>query len=288
MVENPDTEFWQNEITPDKGPLFYNLKEVLKYRDLLFLLVRRDLVTTYKQTILGPLWYLIHPLIVSVIFTIMFNKIADIPTGGIPPFLFNLAGVTVWNFFRECLVGTSDTFKSNEQIFSKVYFPRLIMPLAAVFSNLFKFCIQLGVLTGFYFWFLIRGADLSINPAILLFPVFVVIMAIMGFGMGMIISSMVTKYRDLHFIFEFGVQLLLYLSAVVYPLYLISEKLPGYDWIVKYNPLAHLIETSRLLLLNTGQFSIAWFMYTVVVTGCILVTGTILFNKTEKTFIDNI
>jgi len=287
-TETQDTDDWLFEITPKSKLINLNLKEVWQYRDLLILFVKRDVVTLYKQTILGPLWYLIQPLFTSVIFTIIFNNVAGIDTGNIPPFLFNLAGVTTWNYFKECLTATSDTFKKNASLFGKVYFPRIIMPMSIVISNLLKFGIQMLVFIGFYIYFVANGLMVAPSSLLLFFPILLLIMAMLGLGLGMIISSMVTKYRDLTFLVSFGVQLLMYLSAVMYPISLIKEKLATYSWIVEYNPMAHIVETSRLMLLNDGNLSIWGISYSVVVTIIIFFAGLIIFNRTEKSFIDTV
>jgi len=284
----PNKEDWLFEITPKNKLLSLNLKEVWKYRDLLMLFVKRDVVTLYKQTILGPLWYLIQPLFTSIIFTIIFNKVAGIETGNIPPFLFNLAGVTSWNYFKECLTATSDTFKKNANLFGKVYFPRIIMPMSIVISNLLKFGIQLAVFIGFYIFYVAKGMTIHPSNLVLLYPVLILIMAMLGLGLGMIISSMVTKYRDLTFLVGFGVQLLMYVSAVMYPISLIKEKLAAYSWIVEYNPMAHIIETSRVMLLNDGKIDANGIIYATVITIIIFFVGLIIFNKTEKSFIDTV
>lgn len=286
--DNSHTDDWLFEITPKTKLFSLNLKEVWQYRDLLLLFVKRDVVTLYKQTILGPLWYLIQPLFTSVIFTIIFNNIAGIDTGTIPPFLFNLAGVTSWNYFKECLTATSDTFKKNASLFGKVYFPRIIIPMSIVLSNLLKFGIQLGVLLGFYGYYVLNGFAIQPNALVLLYPLLIVVMGMLGLGLGMIISSMVTKYRDLTFLVSFGVQLLMYLSAVMYPISLVKEKLADYSWVVEYNPMAHIIETSRYLLLNDGELSLNGVLYSVIITIIIFFTGLIIFNRTEKSFIDTV
>lgn len=282
------SEKWLFEITPKSGLLDLKLKEVWRYRDLLTLFVKRDVITLYKQTILGPLWYVIQPLFTSVIFTIIFNKVAGIATGGIPPFLFNLAGITIWNYFKECLTATSDTFKKNEAIFGKVYFPRIIMPLSIVISNLLKFGIQLAIFVVFYIYYVLKGSVVAPNGYIFLYPLIILCMGLLGLGLGMIISSMVTKYRDLTFLVSFGVQLLMYMSAVMYPIAIIKENLADYSWVVTYNPLAYLIESSRLLLLDFGEVNMAGLAYTAVISIAVLFLGIIVFNRTEKTFIDTI
>ncbi len=286
--KNTNTNDWLFEITPKNKLLTLNLKEVWQYRDLLMLFVKRDVVTVYKQTILGPLWYLIQPLFTSVIFTLIFNNVANISTGSVPPFLFNLAGITIWNYFRECLTATSNTFTSNAGIFGKVYFPRLIMPLSIVISNLLKFGIQLFIFVAFYIYYYMNGAAISLNEYTILFPVMILIMGMLGLGLGMIISSMVTKYRDLKILIGFGLQLLMYVSAVMYPVSFFVEKLPKYAWVVEYNPLSFVIETVRYMLLNTGEFNINMFLYTVLITIMILISGILIFNRTEKNFIDTV
>lgn len=287
-TENSTNTDWLFEITPKNKFFSLNLKEVWQYRDLLMLFVKRDVITVYKQTVLGPLWYLIQPLFTSVTFTIIFNNVAGINTGTVPPFLFNLAGITIWNYFTACLNGTSDTFKANAAIFGKVYFPRIITPLSVVISNLIKFGIQFLIFVAFYLFYYINGAPLSLNGSIVFFPVLVMLMGILGLGLGMLISSMVTKYRDFSYLIGFGIQLLMYLSAVMYPMELIKQKLPGYGWIVEYNPLAYLIETARFMLLDVGQISILGLCYTFGVTVAVFFIGLLTFNKTEKSFIDTV
>ncbi|WP_264525308.1 ABC transporter permease [Flavobacterium sp. N502536] len=288
MNNNNSPNDWLFEITPKNKFFSLNLKEVWQYRDLLFLFVKRDVITVYKQTVLGPLWYLIQPLFTSVTFTIIFNNVAGIDTGKVPPFLFNLAGITVWNYFTTCLTGTSDTFKANAAIFGKVYFPRIITPLSVVISNLVKFGIQFLIFVGFYIFYYFQGADLSLNSLVLFFPILIIIMGILGLGLGMLISAMVTKYRDFSHLIGFGIQLLMYLSAVMYPMELIKDKLPSYGWLVEYNPLAYIIETARFMLLNVGGISVLGLVYTLVVTITVFFIGLLVFNKTEKSFIDTV
>jgi lipopolysaccharide transport system permease protein len=283
---------WLYTISSKRKLIDFNFKEIWKYKDLLFLFVKRDVVTLYKQTILGPLWYLIQPLFTSLIFTLIFNNLANIPTGeGVPSFLFNLAGITCWNYFKECLVGSSDTFKKNENIFGKVYFPRVIMPMSIVFSNLLKFGIQILVFIGFYLYFIFfANNSYTIMPQteLLIFPVLVVLMGLLGLGLGMIISSMTTKYRDLTFLVQFGVQLLMYGSAVMYPMSYFKEKLPSQYWIIEYNPIAIIVQTFRDISLNTGDINSAKLLYAAVVSIFVFLIGLIIFNKTEKSFIDSI
>tara|TARA_R100000789_G_scaffold75378_1_gene70978 strand:- start:116 stop:976 length:861 start_codon:yes stop_codon:yes gene_type:complete len=286
-LKQPEDD-WLYEISPKRKLIDLNFKEIWQYRDLLILFVKRDIVTVYKQTILGPLWYFIQPLFTSVIFTLVFNNIANIPTGNVPPFLFNLAGVTAWNYFNESLTKTSSTFTANAGIFGKVYFPRVVMPLKTVISGLFKFGIQLMILIVFYFYFLIKGFDLSPNSNLLLFPVYVLMMALLGLGAGMVISALTTKYRDLAVMVGFATSLLMYISAVPYPLSEVSEKIPSLAWLVKYNPVAQIIEGFRYMILNTGIFSWSGFFYTLAFSMSLFLIGLIVFNKTEKNFIDTV
>lgn len=279
---------WLFEITPKNKFFSLHLDEVWKYRDLLLLFVKRDIITVYKQTVLGPLWYLIQPLFTSIIFTIIFNNVAGIDTGMVPPFLFNLAGITIWNYFTACLNDTSDTFKKNAAIFGKVYFPRIIMPLSVVISNLLKFGIQFLIFIAFYGYYYSIGATISLNSSAIFFPLLIVLMGILGLGLGMIISSLVTKYRDFTYLIGFGVQLLMYLSAVMYPMALIKEKIPKYSFLIDYNPLAYVIETTRYMLLDVGHISVFGLLYTFIITIVVFVFGLLIFNKTEKSFIDTV
>ncbi|MQP24747.1 ABC transporter permease [Flavobacterium sp. LMO8] len=281
-------EEWLYEITPKNKFFSLNLKEVWRYRDLLFLFVKRDIVTVYKQTVLGPLWYLIQPLFTSITFTIIFNNVAGISTGSIPPFLFNLAGIMVWNYFTACLSSTSDTFRANAGIFGKVYFPRLIVPISVVISNLVKFLIQFSIFVGFYIYYVSTGTKIDLNGTLLFFPILIIVMGILGLGLGMLISSLVTKYRDFSYLIGFGVQLLMYLSAVMYPMALIKEKMPNLAWLVAYNPLAYIIETSRYMLLGVGDISLYGILYVVGITAFLFLFGLLIFNKTEKSFIDTV
>lgn len=280
---------WLYEISSKKKAFDLNLNEVWRYRDLLVLFVKRDITTVYKQTILGPLWFLIQPLFTSIIFTLVFNNLGSISTGSIPPFLFNLAGITAWNYFTACFTGTSDTFRANAGIFGKVYFPRVIMPMSITISNLMKFGIQLLIFIVFYIYFTLKGFEISPNLHLLLFPIYVIMMALLGLGLGMTISSMTTKYRDLNVLVGFAISLLMYVSAVPYPLSEAREKLPG--WVadlVAYNPLTQIIEGFRYMMLNTGTFSWLGFFYTLIVSVVIFLVGLVIFNRTEKSFIDTV
>lgn len=288
MLSKKEDE-WLYTISAKRKLIDFNFKEIWRYRDLLFLFVKRDIVTLYKQTILGPLWYLIQPLFTSVIFTLIFNNLGQIKTGSIPPFLFNLAGITAWNYFRDCLNNTSSTFTKNQNIFGKVYFPRVILPMSITISNLLKFGIQLLIFIGFFVYYYATGYELSINSNIVLFPVYVVIMAMLGLGLGMIFSSLTTKYRDLTVLLTFAVQLLMYVSAVPYPMSEAKSKFPPLVAnIVEYNPLTQIMEGFRYMLLDIGEFNLVRFLYTLGISLFIFLMGLVIFNRTEKSFIDTV
>ncbi len=264
------------------------LREVWAYRDLLGLLVRRDFVSFYKQTILGPLWFFIQPLFTTIIFTFIFGNLAGISTDGLPKPLFYMAGITAWNYFADCLTKTSTVFKDNANIFGKVYFPRLIMPLSIVVSNLVRFGVQMILFLMLVAYYYFTGAPFQITWAIALFPVVVVLMALLGLGAGMIISAMTTKYRDLAFLVTFGVQLLMYATTVIYPLSTAIEKYPAYSWIIEFNPMTPIIETFRYGFLGEGAFSWGGLGYATGVTMLFLILGIVIFNKVEKTFVDTV
>ncbi|GAB4164381.1 MAG: ABC transporter permease [Winogradskyella sp.] len=288
-MANTKEDEWLYTISAKRKLIDFNFKEIWRYRDLLFLFVKRDIVTLYKQTVLGPLWYLIQPLFTSVIFTLIFNNLGQIQTGTVPPFLFNLAGITAWNYFRDCLNNTSSTFTKNQNIFGKVYFPRVILPMSITISNLLKFGIQLLIFVGFFVYYSVIGFELSINSNIVLFPVYVVIMALLGLGLGMIFSSLTTKYRDLTVLLTFAVQLLMYVSAVPYPMSEAKAKFPPLvAKLVEYNLLTQIMEGFRYMLLDTGEFNSARFLYTLFISLFIFLLGLIIFNRTEKSFIDTV
>ncbi|TYA71408.1 ABC transporter permease [Seonamhaeicola marinus] len=289
MLRKRTPSEWLYIISSDNRALNLNFKEIWRYKDLLFLFVKRDIITVYKQTLLGPIWYIIQPLFTSIIFTLIFNNLGQVDTKEIPPFLFNLAGITAWNYFKECLTGTSGTFTKNQNIFGKVYFPRAIVPLSVTISNLLKFGIQMGIFIGFYMFYVFQGKPLSLSKSIFLFPIYVSMMALLGLGFGMIISSMTTKYRDLTVVVGFGVQLLMYISAVPYPVSEARLKFP--DWVVpfvEYNPMTQIIEGFRIMFLNTGSINWIGFNYTLLISIVTFLFGLAVFNRTEKSFIDTV
>lgn len=273
-------------IQPQTSLFSLKLKDVWEYRDLLLLLVRRDFVSFYKQTVLGPLWFFIQPLLQTLMFTFVFGRMAGISTDKLPPVLFYLAGVTAWNYFADCLTKTSTVFKDNANIFGKVYFPRLIMPLSIVVSNLVRFGVQMLLfIVAMVFFYFFKGASFASNIYILLFPILVLLMAGMGLGAGMIISALTTKYRDLAFLITFGIQLLMYATTVIYPLSSASPKYRGY---IEAHPMTAIIETFRFGFLGKGSFSWAALGYSAIVTIIMLVIGTVVFNKVEKDFVDTV
>lgn len=268
------------------GRLFdLKLREVWHYRDLLILLVRRDFVSFYKQTVLGPVWFFIQPLFITITYTFVFGKMAGISTDGLPAPLFYMTGITAWNYFSECLTKTSTVFKDNSQVFGKVYFPRLIMPLSIVMSNLIKLAVQLlllFVMMGFYAF---KGASFHVTAYLLLLPVLILQMALLGLGTGMIVSALTNRYRDLIFLVTFGVQLLMYTTTVVYPLSSVPLK---YKWLIELNPITMVIEVFRYALLGQGSFTALSFSLSFLATLVIAALGILIFNRVERNFIDNV
>jgi lipopolysaccharide transport system permease protein len=287
MSQFPD-EDWDIEITPKSSLFDLKLKDTWHYRDLLLLLVRRDFVSFYKQTILGPVWFFVQPIITILIYNLVFSNLAGIKTDAIPAPLFYLAGTIIWNYFSECLTKTSTVFKDNAAMLGKVYFPRLIMPLSIVLSNLVRFAVQFVLFLVLIAVYWGKGVAITPNATILLFPLLILIIAALGLGLGMIISAVTTKYRDLSFVVTFGVPLLMYTTTVIYPLSTAVTKYPAYSWIIKFNPVTAVIETLRYGFLGKGSFSWDLLGYSTGVTAVILLLGIIIFNKVERTFVDTV
>lgn len=279
------TQEWSMEIVPERGLLSIPFREIWAYRDLLVLLVRRDFVAMYKQTILGPLWFLIQPVLTTLVFTLVFGNIAKISTDQLPKILFYLAGITCWTYFSESLTKTSETFTVNANIFGKVYFPRVIVPLSIIVSNLLKFGIQFLLFLVFVAYYWANGANIQINKVVLLLPLLVVLMGGLGLGMGMIISSMTTKYRDLRFLLTFAIQLFMYATPVIYPLSTIPDK---YRLIILANPITPIVETFRFGFLGKGSFDPLHLLYSGVFMIVILGFAMIVFNQVEKNFMDTV
>lgn len=276
---------WSISITPKTNLLKFNLQEVIDYKDLIFLLVKRDFVAVYKQTVLGPLWHLIQPLFTSITFYIVFSRIAKLSTEGVPPILFYMSATVIWNYFANCVNKSSNVFVQNASIFGKVYFPRITVPLSFLFSNAISFAFQfffLFVIAGVYY---LKGYPLNLSPAILLTPFMLAMLGIQGISIGLLISSLTTKYRDLSFLVGFGTQLLMYLSPVIYTTASLDPQLRAY---MQYNPMAPFIELFRYSVCGVGVFDVKVLTISVAITVVLALAAIIVFNKTEKDFIDTI
>ncbi|MFT3918521.1 ABC transporter permease [Cloacibacterium sp.] len=281
---NQQNNEWTNVIKSDHSLFKLNLKEVWEYRDLVYMFVKRDFVSGFKQTILGPLWFFINPIFTTIVFLIVFGNIAKLSTDGAPKILFYLAGVTLWNYFSSSLGGTSNVFVGNANIFGKVYFPRLVMPITIVISNLMKFGVQfvLFLLVFFYYWHL---GEVTPNWWVLFTPIFIFMMSLYALGLGMIFSSLTTKYRDLSMLLSFGVSLYMYATPVIYPTSLLSAKIQPF---AKYNPLTGIFEGFKYAWMGVGEFNPIMLIYSAVIILALLALGTIIFNKVEKGFMDTV
>ncbi len=279
------SEDWNLIIEPKKSLFQLNLRDVWIYRDLWALLVKRDVVSFYKQTILGPIWFFIQPIFTTVIYTFIFGKLAGISTDELPQPLFYMVGITAWNYFAACFTKTASIFKDNEGLWGKVYFPRLVMPLSTITSNLVSFGVQVLLIILMMIYYFSIGTRFPLNAGILLLPIFTLLMALLGLGLGLIITALTTTYRDLIFLIQFGVQLLMYVTPIIYPL---SSVPPKYHFIIECNPMTHIIEGFRYAFLGKGACSLFSISYTTILTFVILGIGLILFNKAERTFVDTI
>lgn len=292
MSKEIEEEQFTTVIKPRTGLFEVNLKEIWDYRDLMSLFVKRNIITQYKQTILGPLWYVIQPAITVIMYMVVFGGIAGIPTDGVPQPLFYLAGICMWQYFADCLTKTSNTFVTNSGIFGKVYFPRLIMPISDTLSNLVRFGIQVGLFIIVYVYYVFVGSAAMPNWYLLLFPVLVLLMAGLALGFGIIISSMTTKYRDLQILFTFIVQLWMYATPIVYPLSQVRGKMvAGFnlETLMCLNPVTPVIETFKYGALGAGEFiGWGWLAYSFLFTAVLLVLGIVIFNKVQKSFMDTV
>ena len=274
-------------IIQNKSSLFrLDLHEVWRYRDLLRMYVKRDIITFYKQTILGPMWFFIQPIMTTIMFMFVFGGIAGISTDGVPQAVFYLAGLVCWNYFADCLTKCSDTFNANQQIFGKVYFPRLIVPFSIVISNMVKMGIQLVLVLVVYAYYFIVLGTFEINWTIVLFPVLLLMLASLGLGFGLVISSLTTKYRDLRFLITFGVQLWMYATPVIYPLSVMKQNYPDKIWVIVANPLTAIIETFKYGFTGVGVFEWNYLLYSFVMSIAVLLLGIIVFNRVQKNFMD--
>ncbi len=281
----PETKTYENSIVPKDSLLDLRLKEIWQYRDLLLLFVKRDFVAKYKQTVLGPVWFFIQPIFQTAILAIVFAGMAKLSTDGVPPVLFYLAGITCWNYFANCLRTTSNTFTANASLFGKVYFPRAVTPLSIIISNLIQFGIGLLLFLLLYLYFTATGAALTPNVHLLLVPLLVILMGLMGLGLGMLVSAMTTKYRDLQYLIEFGVQLLMYATPVILPLSAVPDK---YQPLMLANPMTGIIETFKYGFFSTGTLSWELLGYSTGFTMIVFLIGLMVFNYTEKNFMDTV
>ncbi|CAN5353368.1 ABC transporter permease [soil metagenome] len=282
-----ENENWDLVIEPKSKLLDLNLSEVWRYRDLLWLFVKRDFTAQYKQTILGPLWHFIQPIFTTLVFLLIFGKIANIPTDGIEPkILFYMSGITIWNYFSSCLSATSSTFVANAGIFGKVYFPRLVIPLSTVMSNIVKFGIQFLLLLMMMLWYNFKGHPMNIGLSILLIPVLVLMMAGLGLGLGIIISSLTTKYRDFTVLIGFAVQLLMYATPIAYPLSFLKGK--SYATWIQWNPLTPIVEAFRVALFGKGTVDTTALLFSGSFIVIVLFLGMVIFSKVERTFMDTV
>ncbi len=280
-----NNKYWSEVISPKKSWFDLRITEVWNYRDLILLFVKRDFVTVYKQTILGPAWHFIQPILTTIIFTFVFGRVAKISTDGVPPFLFYLSGITIWNYFAKCLASTSNIFVQNANIFGKVYFPRLTVPVSLVISGMLTFGIQFIMFLCVWCYYVFKGQVIP-NWYILYIPVFLVNMAILSLGLGMIFSSLTTKYRDLTFLLNFGVQLFMYASPVIYPISALNGMARE---LMIFNPVAPIIEGFRYAFLSTGGvFNIIQLLCSAIVSIIIFLIGVGVFHKVEKTFMDTV
>ena len=283
-MQKQEDQDWDLVIKGHTSLFDLRLGELWNYRDLLVLFVRRDFVTVYKQTILGPLWFFIQPLLTTITFTIIFGNVAQLSTDGAPKLVFYMAGITLWSYFSTCLTSVSGVFNTNAGIFGKVYFPRLIMPLTIVISNLMKFFVQFLLFIGFVIYFTMQD-QITPNNWILLTPFIIILMALISMGIGLILSAMTTKYKDLNHLIGFGIQLFMYATPVIYP----SSSVPeNYAWIVNLNPLVGLFDYMRYAYLGVGSFSLQTLVYPILFSIGILFLGVLIFNKTQKTFMDTV
>ncbi len=281
-----DSALWDTVITPKANVLAVGWKELWRYRDMFLLYVLRAFRVAYKQTILGPLWFLITPVLSVIVYVAVFGGIANIPTDGIPPVLFYLLGISLWGYFASCLSSTSNSFVTNAEIYGKVYFPRIIMPLVAVTVNMLSLAIQLGIFLAFYIYYIATGSEVTIHWQIVLFPLLILILALFAVGVGMIVSSFTTKYRDLQIVFGKVISLWVYITPVIYPMSMVTN--PNLHLAMSLNPVTPIIEAAKYSLLGAGEFSWAWLGYSLVMTLITLFIGMIIFNKVQKSFMDTV
>ena len=284
-MDSKDTDKWDLYIKPKSGWFNIEIGEILRYKDLITLFVKRDFVTFYKQTILGPLWYIIQPLFNTLVFTLIFGKVAKIPTDGLPPFLFYLSGTVVWSYFSHCLNETSNTFTTNAEVFGKVYFPRIAVPISVALTAVFQFLIQFAIFLGFlsYFWY--KGSNINPTIYIITLPLIVLHMAILSIGFGMMISALTAKYRDLAFAMSFMIQLWMYLTPIVYPLSQVPEK---YRLFILINPMTAVVESFRGAFLGVNSITPQELLFSIFLSILFFISGIVIFSRVERTFMDTV
>ena len=277
---------WDLVIRPRTAWFDLHLADLWRYRDLTAMFVWRDYVAQYKQTILGPLWHILQPLLTTIIFTIIFGKMAKLPTDDLPPLLFYMGGVTCWSYFADCVNRTSLTFINNADIFGKVYFPRLIVPVSIVISSMIKFAIQFALFLAFLIFYWAQGTGIHPNAAIALTPLLLLLMAGLSLSVGIVVSALTTRYRDLQQLVAFGVQLMMFATPVVYPLSMIGGG--NFRWLILANPMTPIVETFRYSYLGRGVFDVGYLFYSAGITVAMLLIGIVLFNRVERTFMDTV
>jgi lipopolysaccharide transport system permease protein len=284
-MDSKDTNKWDLYIKPKSGWFNIEIGEIFRYKDLILLFVKRDFVTFYKQTILGPLWYIIQPLFNTLVFTFIFGKVAKIPTDGLPPFLFYLSGTVVWSYFSHCLNETSNTFTTNAEVFGKVYFPRIAVPISVALTAVFQFLIQFAIFLGFlsYFWY--KGSNINPTIYIITLPLIVLHMAILSIGFGMMISALTAKYRDLAFAMSFMIQLWMYLTPIVYPLSQVPEK---YRLFILINPMTAVVESFRGAFLGVNSITPQELLFSIFLSILFFISGIVIFSRVERTFMDTV
>ena len=284
-MDSKDTDKWDLYIKPKSGWFNIEIGEIFRYKDLITLFVKRDFVTFYKQTILGPLWYIIQPLFNTLVFTLIFGKVATIPTDGLPPFLFYLSGTVVWSYFSHCLNETSNTFTTNAEVFGKVYFPRIAVPISVALTAVFQFLIQFAIFLGFlsYFWY--KGSNINPTIYIITLPLIVLHMAILSIGFGMMISALTAKYRDLAFAMSFMIQLWMYLTPIVYPLSQVPEK---YRLFILINPMTAVVESFRGAFLGVNSITPQELLFSIFLSILFFISGIVIFSRVERTFMDTV
>ena len=285
MAVTTEDKKWVKVIKPGSPVFDLQLKQLWNYKDLVYLFIKRDIVVKYKQTILGPLWYIIQPILTSVVFTVIFGKVAKIPTDGIPPMLFYLSGLVLWTYFSQVLIVNSKTFISNQGLFGKVYFPRIAVPISIIISNFVKFLIQFAILIGFIIYYYAVGATIHLTVYAFYIPLLVVLTAGLSLGFGLLFSSFTTKYRDLSYLLAFGLQLWMYATPIIYPLSTLSQK---NQWLLALNPVTGIISAFKFALLGKGIFNWYYLLYSFVFMVILFFIGLILFNRVEKNFMDTV